>query len=177
LLRANAMQRSRDLLMSSQHIEAGDRSAVTDIYTTVELEKVKSISQFAALDEQQLKTARSYIETLADLNDATPTGRNAPGRDELIYSRNPAVKGPMHAFDYSYIEDKLGAGESAELALDDALVYEALNLVDGERTVSDIRDWLVAEFAPAIYPIAIEDVEAYLAALDQIGVIQLEPAN
>ena len=123
LLRANAVQRSRDLLMSSQHIEAGDRSAVADIYTTVELEKVKSISQFAALDEQQLKAARSYIEKLANLNKSTPTGKLALALDERIYSRNPAIKGPMHAFGYSYSEDKLGAEKLAELALDDALVY------------------------------------------------------
>jgi aminopeptidase YwaD len=177
LLRANAMQRSRDLVVNSPHLEAGDRLAVAAINTTVELEKVKSISQFATLDEQQLKTARSYIEALADLNKDSQTSKPALDRDEQIYSRNSAIKGPMHAFDYSYIEDKLGVEKSAELALDDSLVYEALNLVDGERTVNEIRNWLVAEFAPAIYPILIEDVEAYLAALEQIGVIRQEPAD
>jgi hypothetical protein len=26
-----------------------------------------------------------------------------------VYERNPAIEGPMHAFGYSYIEDKLGS--------------------------------------------------------------------
>jgi len=47
--------------------------------------------------------------------------------------------------------------------------YEALNLVDGERTVSDIRDWLVAELGE----VSVEDVAAYLKALESIGVITI----
>ncbi|MDH5240275.1 MAG: hypothetical protein OEW73_05785, partial [Gammaproteobacteria bacterium] len=46
--------------------------------------------------------------------------------------------------------------------------YEALNFVDGKRTVSDIRDWLVAELGD----VPLEYVEEYLAALESIGVVQ-----
>jgi predicted transcriptional regulator len=45
--------------------------------------------------------------------------------------------------------------------------YEALNFVDGKRTVSDIRDWLIAELGE----VPLEYVEEYLAALESIGVI------
>jgi aminopeptidase YwaD len=48
-------------------------------------------------------------------------------------------------------------------------VYEALNLVDGKRTVSDIRDWLTAELGP----VPLEYVSEYLVALEEIDVIQL----
>ena len=47
-------------------------------------------------------------------------------------------------------------------------VYEALNFVDGKRTVSDIRDWLTAELGP----VPLEYVEEYLAALESIDVIR-----
>jgi hypothetical protein len=47
-------------------------------------------------------------------------------------------------------------------------VYEALNFVDGERTVSDIRDWLVAELGE----VPLEYVAEYLAALESIGVLE-----
>jgi hypothetical protein len=47
-------------------------------------------------------------------------------------------------------------------------VYEILNFVDGERTVSDIRDWLTAELGP----VPLGYVEEYLAALEAIGVIR-----
>ena len=45
--------------------------------------------------------------------------------------------------------------------------YEALNFVDGKRTVSDIRDWLVAELGT----VSLEDVAEYLRALESIDVI------
>jgi hypothetical protein len=47
-------------------------------------------------------------------------------------------------------------------------VYETLNFVDGNRTVSDIRDWLTAELGP----VPLEVVEEYLAALESIDVIR-----
>jgi len=46
--------------------------------------------------------------------------------------------------------------------------YEALNLVDGRRTVSAIRNWLTAELGPV--PLAC--VSEYLAALESIGVVR-----
>jgi hypothetical protein len=82
----------------------------------------------------------------------------------------------MHAFGYSYIEDKLGADAATRLQLanhstpygdGDMFTYEALNFVDGKRTVSDIRDWLVAELGE----VPLEYVEEYLKALESIGVL------
>jgi hypothetical protein len=83
----------------------------------------------------------------------------------------------MHAFGYSYIDDKLGAVPAASLQLANynsrysdggMYTYEALNFVDGKRTVSDIRDWLVAELGD----VPLEYVEKYLKALESIGVLQ-----
>lgn len=51
--------------------------------------------------------------------------------------------------------------------------YEALNFVDGKRTVSEIRDWLVAEMGD----VPLELVEEYLSALESIGVIEEKAAN
>ena len=48
--------------------------------------------------------------------------------------------------------------------------YEALNFVDGKRSVSDIRDWLVAELGD----VPLEYVAEYLAALESIDVIRLK---
>ena len=36
------------------------------------------------------------------------------------------------------------------LVLQGAVAHEALNLVDGVRAVSDIRDWLLAEFTAGV---------------------------
>ena len=83
----------------------------------------------------------------------------------------------MFAFGYSYLEDKLGAEGIAELDLlghstshggGRMFTYETLNLVDGKRTVSDIRDWLVAEMGT----VPVEYVAEYLEALASIGVLR-----
>ena len=172
LLRANALQRSSNLMMNIPALQPADRAAVANIHFVVELEKVKSISQFASPDKSQLLEAGNYIEALADLIEGTETGMSSNDSSGRVYQRNPEVKGPMHAFDYSYIEDKLGVESASGLALKGAVAYEALNLVDGKRTASEIRNWLIAEFAPAVYPVPLADVEAYLSALESIGVIR-----
>jgi len=83
----------------------------------------------------------------------------------------------MRAFGYSYLTDKYGVEKSAELRLPKftsthgsggEYAYEALNFVDGKRTVSDIRDWLTAELGPVPTGIVAE----YLEALASIGVIK-----
>ena len=172
LLRANALQRSRDLMMNVPALEPADRVAVAEIYSVVEFEKVKSIAQFSSPDKSQLLDAENYIKALADLTAAVSPGKSPDVQSERVYKRNAKIKGPMHAFDYSYIEDKLGVESASGLALKGAVAYEALNLVDGKRTVDEIRNWLIAEFSPANYPIPLADVEAYLSALESIGVIR-----
>ncbi len=75
------------------------------------------------------------------------------------------------------LEEMLGTEELAALALPGhntryggggMFAYEALNLVDGKRTVSDIRDWLVAELGE----VSLQDVAEYLQALESIDVIR-----
>ena len=110
----------------------------------------------------------------------TPTAVPEPGtaqqRDETVYVRNSDIEGPMSAFGYSFLEDNLNSDTLAGLRLkrhstaygdSHMFTYEALNFVDGKRTVSDIRDWLVAELGE----VSVEDVAEYLAALESIGVI------
>jgi hypothetical protein len=83
----------------------------------------------------------------------------------------------MSAFGYSYLEDKFGKQNvdalklpqhNTEYGYGGMFTYEALNFVDGKRTVSDIRDWLVAELGP----VPVEFVAEYLQALESIDVIR-----
>jgi hypothetical protein len=85
----------------------------------------------------------------------------------------------MGAFGYSYLSDKYGQEKLADLRLRQysgahgsggQYIYEALNFVDGQRTVSDIRDWLTTELGP----VPLEYVEEYLAALESIDVIRIK---
>jgi hypothetical protein len=156
LLRANAMQRARNLALE-----------VLGVHWEVEHRKVASLEDFSFLSGKEKKTADIFIDDLSMLVGIPEIESAAGAGDDRVYRRNPAIKGPMHAFGYSYIEDHLPADELAGLKLSGVMAYEALNLVDGRRTVSEIRDWLLAEFGAA----ELEDVAAYLAVLEKIGVV------
>jgi hypothetical protein len=96
--------------------------------------------------------------------------------DRTVYRRNPQPKGPMDGFGYSWLDDhlkKAGLERPALLAREPVFDgpgygYETLNLVDGRRSVQQIRDDLAATVGPA----PVEEVAAYLATLERLGVIR-----
>ncbi len=93
-----------------------------------------------------------------------------------VYRREPKLKGPMNGFGYSWLDDHLKKRKIARPALlsrepaweGPSFGYEALNLVDGRRSVQQIRD----ELAVSVGPAPVEEVAAYLAVLEQLGVIR-----
>ena len=177
MLERNALARTATLLERREKLSAIDAIAATDIHFIVERRKAHSVEPFATLSEEAHQKAMRYLDGLARLV-ALPQIANvaAVNRNQTVYERNRDVKGPMRAFGYSYLEDKLPEEKYAELKLRDhtglwgssgQYLYEALNFVDGNRTVSDIRDWLTAELGP----VPLDYVEEYLAALESIDVI------
>jgi aminopeptidase YwaD len=176
MLRRNALMRGAELVERRKDLELLDPAAVTDIHFNVERRKVHSVETFATLTENDHQAAVAYLEQLQALL-VVPTPMIFIERNETVYERNPDIEGPMSAFGYSYIEDKLGKENADALQLQQhstqygdsgMFVYEALNFVDGKRTVSDIRDWLVAELGP----VPVEYVAEYLQALESIEVIR-----
>jgi len=178
MLERNALARSSELLQRRAKLDGIDQIAVSDIHFAVERRKVHSIESFATFTEEAHAAAMEFIGELARLV-AVPQIANVAGmhRNDTVYERNSDVKGPMDAFGYSYLSDKYGADKAGGLRLSrysgtygdgGMYVYEALNFVDGRRTVSDIRDWLTTELGPV--PLAY--VEEYLAALESIDVIR-----
>ena len=175
MLRRNAVARSAALMEFRQELSLLDPAAVTEVFFEHEQRKIDSIASFAPLSEAERESALASLDQLRPLL-LVPMPLIHIERDETVYARNPAVKGPMHGFGYSYLDDRLGRDAAAKLALPahstrrgsgDMFAYEALNLVDGRRTVSDIRDWLVAELGT----VPLEYVAEYLAALESIGVL------
>lgn len=175
MLERNALVRSGELLERRARLTAEDQSAVSKIHFTVERRKVHSVEPFAALAESDHEAAVEFIAELEALV-AVPDIVGGP-RNTTVYERNPDVQGPMGAFGYSYLGDKLGAEKVSALRLrrytgtyggGGQYAYETLNFVDGARTVSDIREWLVTE----IGDVPLEYVEEYLAALESIDVIR-----
>jgi len=101
-------------------------------------------------------------------------GRAAPGA--VIYRRKTSPKGPMDGFGYSWFDDRLGRAELPRPALLDRtarrgagdFAYEALNLVDGRRSVEEIR----AHLAATSGPVPIAEVADYLMTLQKLGVLE-----
>ena len=175
LLRRNAMKRSADVLEFRRELELLDPAAVSEIFFEHERAKIASIRHFADLSQANYNYAVGALEQLRSLM-LVPVPAIYIPRDETVYQRNRDLQGPMYAFGFSYFEDKLGTEAAGELNLlkhgtshgsGRMFAYEALNLVDGNRTVSDIRDWLVAEMGT----VPVEYVAEYLDALASIGVI------
>lgn len=176
LLKRNALQRSAGLLERMQPLTNSDAAAVARIHFDVERDKIDSIGDFADLPETERYQSLAFLASLQSLIEVP--GPEAPGSDSTVFERNAEVRGPMSAFGYSYLRDELGEAEYAALALPryrgshgsgGQYVYEALNLVDGRRTVSEIRNWLTTELGPV--PVAI--VREYLDALASIDVIRI----
>lgn len=176
LLQRNALQRSAELVERRASLAAIDVAASTRVHFALERRKVHSVEPFAAMSESDHANAVTYLDALQALL-VTPEPKTFVARNETVYERNTDIEGPMHAFGYSYLDDKLGASVAAKLRLashstprgdGEMFAYEALNFVDGKRTVSDIRDWLVAELGD----VPLEYVAEYLQALESIGVLR-----
>jgi hypothetical protein len=106
----------------------------------------------------------------------SPAARGA-GPFAVVYERVETLKGPMTGFGYSWFDDHLQkAGlERPKLLARQAqrgsasFDYEALNLVDGRRSVQQIRDYLSATSGP----VPVEEVADYLAVLQRLGVLRV----
>ena len=99
------------------------------------------------------------------------------GVTAIVYTRNENPKGPMSVFGYDYLVDHLGQEQGRRTraavltglrAEGESYALEALNFVDGKRSVQSIRDALSAEFGP----VPLEPVVQYLEALETIGVLR-----
>ena len=176
LLERNALQRSTELLERQSGLSAADAVATADIHFTVERRKVHSVEPFASMAAEDHEAAVTFLEDLQALV-AAPAADSDSERNNTVYERNGDIQGPMGAFGYSYLSDKYGAENLSALRLrsyrglhgsSGQYVYEALNFVDGQRTVSDIRDWLTTELGP----VPVEYVAEYLEALASIDVIR-----
>ena len=153
-----------------------DQGALETLHMAYERGVVDSLERWLVVPSATRTARQRFLAQLAALStsDRTSAKREPPG---VVYVRNAEPKGPMSVFGYDYLVDHLGAERAAALALTDysglrggggEYAIEALNFVDGRRSVRDIRDALSAEFGP----VPIEHVAAYLEALETIKVIR-----
>ncbi|HWZ84814.1 MAG TPA: hypothetical protein VN032_01350, partial [Thermoanaerobaculia bacterium] len=96
-----------------------------------------------------------------------------PPSDGRVPTRNPEIVGPLDVYYYDYFADIPGA-DFTKTALatredGDILAYEGLNLADGKRSISEIRDILAGRYAPVPLPAIAE----YFELLARAGAVRL----
>jgi hypothetical protein len=176
LLERQSMQRTAVMLGRRVGLAPDEQAALETMHMAYERGVLDPLERWLTVPAA-MRAARQHF--LAQLAAISTSGRNSAKRGPpgAVYVRNAEPKGPMTVFGYDYLVDHLGAERAEALALPrhyglrgsgGEYAIEALNFVDGRRSVRDIRDALAAEFGP----VPIEHVTAYLEALERIKVIR-----
>ncbi len=132
-------------------------------------EGIETLRSAAALFPSVAAGARDAQQRFAKMRSArAPAG----SRDARVPIRSAEVRGPLGVYYYDHLEETLGPGANRKIALSErehgeVLSYEALNLVDGKRTVSDIRDILTGRYEP----VSVREIAEYLELLGRAKVI------
>jgi hypothetical protein len=96
------------------------------------------------------------------------------GGDRRIPARNPEIRGPLDVYYFNFLSASGAAAPGhpglADREGGDVLAYEAFNLVDGKRSVSEIRDVLAGGYGP----LGLAEVSEYLDTLSRAGAVRFD---
>ncbi|HWM89228.1 MAG TPA: DUF4910 domain-containing protein [Thermoanaerobaculia bacterium] len=178
VVRRQSLDRAAEALARSARLgEAPEADNVLRYQLAYERGVLESIAAFGPVPPEVGRSAEGHFAALRALmggvKEEAPSGSGP--EETLVYRRAAEPKGPMDGFGYSYFRDKTAQQGIAAPALlqrrplwsEASYDYEALNLVDGRRTVRQIRDALSAIYGPV--PLA--EVAEYLDVLRRIGVL------
>ncbi|HTG32039.1 MAG TPA: M28 family peptidase [Thermoanaerobaculia bacterium] len=195
VVRRGGLERTAEALARADRLRAAGEGAEADnllrFHLAQEAVVVESIGRFAPVPPAVRQSAAAFLANLKSFTDLNVGAGLAPARVGTsptptktaaakaaatgpVYRRTAAPKGAMGGFGYDYFEDHFEGSPPALLKRTGLwgggaeYAYEALNLVDGRRTVSEIRDALAAIYGPL--PLA--EVAEYLADLEKIHVLQ-----
>jgi len=128
-------------------------------------------SEAANLQRFQKWYEEEMVRSVSRLFSSSP-----PAATRGLFRRNPAVRGGLDAFGYDYLTDRLGSARVEKLELlrfrglrggGGDYAYEALNLANGSRSTTEIRDALSAIYGP----VPQEHVDAFLSAAADAGLL------
>jgi len=178
LMKQDVLKRAYEMLKFGRSLSPEEQANLTYYFWQQELQAFHSIKPYVTTIPNKL--AQNYMAYIKNLQSSIGIGKpidNSNNEYLKVYDRVEGLKGGMLSFGYDYFDDhyaenkpqptlftyKALRGNSSEYA------YETLNLVNGNNTISDIRNILSAEFGP----IPIKLVSEYLEALQSINVIKI----
>lgn len=176
LIERGQLERTAQMLRRRGSLAADEADVLSRFHWQYERGVIDSVARFVALTDAQQRRLHERIDALARLYGSGGVAPRAAGTGAVVYRRNPDLKGPLEDFSYEYLVDRLGRERAEALRLpgysgsgygEAAYAFEALNFVDGRRSVQAIRDALSAEFGPVPLDLVVE----YLGALAEIGVV------
>jgi len=177
VVQVNSLRRTATTLTRRTILDEDDAANLVRHHLRYERTLANSLERFFRVPDQVRDSAKTFLDNLErQLAPASP--RPVPIHDEYrrVFRRRASLKGPMTAFGYDYFTDHFAYREKPlGLTIYRGLhgsgsdyAYEVLNLVDGRRTVQEIRDAVSATYGP----IPMETVFEYLHALETIRVIE-----
>ena len=110
-------------------------------------------------------TDREAAAVLREFRGEAPAGRDPVSA--IVPRRNPQVIGNLEVYYYDYIRDHVP--DAPKPTLDGTLAYEALNLVNGARSVAEIRGVLAAAYGD----VSGDALLRYFQLLARAGVVSL----
>ena len=133
----------------------------------------------ALLDNLAKSLNARETEAMTALRAFSPESNAASSPDmfeTIVPQRHPKVIGNLEVYYYDYLEDHLNGESPGDLSRltslpnGGTLAYETLNLVDGKRSIREIRNVLSAAYGM----VPVDVVFDYLKLLKKIGVVALE---
>ena len=177
VVQINSLRRTATMLTRRTIPDSDDSANLVRQHLQYERTLANSLERFFRVPDQVRDSAKVFLDNLE--RQVAPANRPPVKiRDEYrrVFRRRASLKGPMTAFGYDYFTDHFAYREKPlGLTIYRGLhgsggdyAYEVLNLVDGRRTVQEIRDAVSATYGP----IPVESVLEYLEALETIRVIE-----
>ncbi|MCI0411261.1 DUF4910 domain-containing protein [bacterium] len=162
ILKAASLRRTANMLKKNA-------PATSQFHLWYEERTIDSLKTYTEIPEGIQKAQLVFLKQLFGFGENHSA--TAPKKG-IVYSRNAEVPGPMGVFGYNYLEDHFGYDKTKALKLvkqtnGSQYEYEALNFVDGQRSVEEIADVL----SDAYGPVPLDALVEYLQALESIGVI------
>jgi hypothetical protein len=169
VLKAAALNRTATILKRIGSLSDDEKSVLRRFHMWHEQEVFESMNEYVDVTDAFKQEWSVFERQIAEL--IGDTGAK-PAYKGTVYERNISLPGPMSVFGFDYLEDKFGAAKAKNLKLlklpaGGIYAYEALNFVNGTRTVQEIRDLLSGAYGP----VQLDAVAEYLDALASIHVI------
>jgi hypothetical protein len=166
-------ERMYDLAFADAAVRVARAPTAVDPGLAIREGVATSIAELESVARLWPSTADAVAEEIAELRaELAPAARPA---DPRVPVRNPEIRGPLDVYYYDYFQhphrDGVDPAKTALAAREDGglLAYEALNLADGKRSISEIRDALAGRYAP----VPLSAVAEYFEMLARAGAVRL----